>query len=48
MYMDPDIWQALSYGEREAVFAGQLEFQKTITGSGEMVGTKAMAARRRA
>jgi hypothetical protein len=42
IYMNPAIWEAASEEERNAVFAGHDEFQKTIKASGEMIGTEAL------
>ncbi|WP_271220516.1 YciI family protein [Streptosporangium carneum] len=43
IYMNTDTWETLSKQEREEVFEGHAAFIKTITESGEMVGTEALA-----
>src|SRR5437016_3114232 len=43
IYMNPTTWETLSEEERNAVFRGHEEFQKTIKASGEMIGTEALA-----
>jgi hypothetical protein len=43
LYMDPRVWDALSEGERQAVFAGHLTFQETVKASGEFAATAAFA-----
>ncbi len=43
IYMDPAIWESLSEDERNAVYRGHAELIETITESGEMVSTAALA-----
>jgi hypothetical protein len=43
MYMNPATWESLPETDRDAVFQGHEAFQKAISESGEMVGTKALA-----
>lgn len=43
MHMNPEIWEALTEEERQAVMAGQGEFMKMVKESGEMVITQALA-----
>jgi len=43
IYMNPAIWESLSESERNEVFGGHNDFQKTITESGEMISTHALA-----
>ena len=42
MHMNPQIWDALTEDERQAVMAGHGGFIETITASGEMLGTAAL------
>ena len=41
--MNPATWESLSEAERTAIAGGQTTFMETITESGEMVGTHALA-----
>ena len=41
--MNPATWDSLSEAERTAIAGGQEGFMETITASGEMVGTHALA-----
>lgn len=41
--MNPATWESLSENERTAIAEGQTTFMDTITASGEMVGTHALA-----
>jgi hypothetical protein len=41
--MNPTAWESLSEQERTEIAAGQEGFMETITASGEMVGTHALA-----
>lgn len=43
IYFDPDTWDTLSEAERQDVFRGHADFQQTITESGEMIDTAALA-----
>lgn len=43
MHMNPDVWNALTEDERNEVMAGHGEFIETITKSGEMITTLALA-----
>ncbi len=43
MHMNPQIWQALTEDERNEVMKGHGEFMDAIRGSGEMLGTVALA-----
>ena len=43
IYMNSDIWETLPEADRQEVFARHAVFIKTITESGEMVGTEALA-----
>lgn len=43
IYMNPAILDAMSEDERNEVFRGHDEFMRTITESGEMVSTEALA-----
>ncbi|MGE5335020.1 MAG: YciI family protein [Nitrososphaerota archaeon] len=43
IYMNPTTWESLSEEQQNAVFRGHEDFQKTITASGEMVTTEALA-----
>jgi hypothetical protein len=43
IYMNPAIWESLSDEQRNEVFSGHEAFQRTITESGEMIGTEALA-----
>ena len=43
IYMNPAIWDSLTDEERNEVFAGHTEFQKTMLASGEMISTHALA-----
>ena len=43
IYMNDATWESLSEAERNEVFRGHDEFIKSITESGEMVGTVALA-----
>ena len=41
--MNPETWESLSEAERLEVMGGQDDFMSTITATGEMVGTRALA-----
>ncbi|GAA4876795.1 YciI family protein [Actinomycetospora straminea] len=41
--MNPEVWESLSDDERNEIASGQQGFMDTITASGEMVGTHALA-----
>lgn len=43
IYMNPETWESLTEEQRNGVFSGHGEFIKTITESGEMVGTEALS-----
>ncbi|MEH0974736.1 YciI family protein [Micromonospora sp. CPCC 205546] len=43
MHMNPRIWEALTEEERNEVMQGHDEFIATIRGSGEMLGSAALA-----
>ncbi|GAB3159631.1 YciI family protein [Amycolatopsis sp. NPDC004378] len=44
MYMNPDVWDGLSDGEKDEVMTGHGEFIRRIRESGEMIGTQALDA----
>jgi hypothetical protein len=41
--MNPEVWESLSEAERTEIASGQEGFMETITATGEMVGTQALA-----
>ncbi|MFC5138435.1 YciI family protein [Actinomycetospora rhizophila] len=41
--MNPEVWESLSEAERNDIAGGQEGFMETITKTGEMVGTHALA-----
>ncbi|MDD7942635.1 YciI family protein [Actinomycetospora lutea] len=41
--MNPEVWESLSEAERAEIAGGQEGFVETITATGEMVGTHALA-----
>jgi hypothetical protein len=43
IYVNPEIWESLSEEDRNQVFRGHEAFIRTITESGEMIGTEALA-----
>ncbi|WP_033290998.1 YciI family protein [Amycolatopsis jejuensis] len=43
LHMDPVVWDTLADDDKNAVYAGHGTFIETITASGEMVETKALA-----
>jgi hypothetical protein len=43
IYRNDATWESLSEAERNEVFRGHDEFIKTVTASGEMIGTEALA-----
>jgi hypothetical protein len=43
MHMNPDVWNSLTEDERNEVGNGHGEFMETITKSGEMILTQALA-----
>lgn len=43
MHMNPRLWDGLTEQQRQEVMAGHGEFMETITKSGEMLGTAALA-----
>ncbi|WP_067823374.1 YciI family protein [Actinomadura kijaniata] len=43
MYGNPRIWDALTEDERHEVMSGHGAFMETVTGTGEMIGTVALA-----
>jgi hypothetical protein len=43
LQMNPEVMDALSEDERQAIYRGHMEFIDTITKSGEMVTTQALA-----
>jgi hypothetical protein len=44
--MDPEVFDTLSDPDRDSLFAGQEDFMKEATASGEMVGTRHLPRRR--
>ncbi|MFB9687518.1 YciI family protein [Amycolatopsis plumensis] len=44
MYMNPDVWEALSEQDRDEVMSGHGEFIRRIRESGEMISTQALDA----
>ena len=43
MHMNPTVWEALTEDERNEVMTGHGEFMDTVTKSGEMILTQALA-----
>jgi hypothetical protein len=43
MHMNPDVWSALTEDERNEIMTGHGAFMETVTKSGEMILTQALA-----